>query len=327
MSFKSIQDLQNEIIKQLSPLMREDCVLLNTPDHVNIGDQLIWQGEIDFLEKLNIEPSYSTSLFYFDWRPFDKNTLILLHGGGNFGDVWEEHQGFRMKVIETYTDNDIVVFPQSVQYYDEAQIKKDAKRFATHKNVTICARDQHSFDLLKKHFSNKIIMVPDMAFCMDMNKWQKSSANTKKLLLKRIDREISSAFEYSKYNAFDHKDWPTFQNTPFHFSMRVYERINREVGKKLVSKDKKDTTFGVGVIRDKEYLIQKGVSFISSYSQVVSTRLHGHILSLLLEVPTIMIDNDYGKNSRFYNTWLKEMPASHLVLDDKELEAKLLALK
>ncbi len=323
MSFKSIQDLQNEIIKQLSPLMREDCVLLNTPDHVNIGDQLIWQGEIDFLEKLNIEPSYSTSLFYFDWRPFDKNTLILLHGGGNFGDVWEEHQGFRMKVIETYTDNDIVVFPQSVQYYDEAQIKKDAKRFATHKNVTICARDQHSFDLLKKHFSNTIIMLPDMAFCIDMSKWKKNQSTNEKLLLKRVDREISTAFDYSKYASFTHKDWPTYDKNGFNLFLRIYDKFNRKVGRYLVSKNKKNTTFGFNSFIDKDYLIQKGCDFISSYSMIVSTRLHGHILSLLLGVPSIMTDNDYGKNSRFYNTWLKDIPASYLAQNDLELQKKI----
>lgn len=320
MPLNSIKDLQNEIFKKLEPLMRKNCVLLNTPDHINIGDQLIWQGEIDFLESIGIKPKYSTSLYYFDWRPFTKDTLILLHGGGNFGDIWEFHQEFRMKVIEKYPENDIVVFPQSVQYNSTDKIKEDAKRFASHSNVTICARDQYSYDLLKKYYSNAIIMVPDMAFCMDISKWKKGKPKKQKLLLKRVDREISSKFDYANYTSFSQRDWPTYDNTVFNFSLRVYEKIVRTFGKYFLSKKSKDTTFGIKLILDRDYLIQKGFDFISSYELVVSTRLHGHILSLIMQVPTIMTDNDYGKNSRFYNTWLKDIPESQLVLNDDELK-------
>ncbi len=68
-----------------------------------------------------------------------------------------------------------------------------------------------------------------------------------------------------------------------------------------------------------------GVEFISNFDLVVSTRLHGHILSLLMGVPTIMIDNNYGKNSRFYNTWLQNIPNNRLVSSKEELDSALKA--
>lgn len=326
MEYRSLADLEKEIHKQLSGRMRANCVLLNTPDHINIGDQLIWQGEMDFLKSLNIEPSYITSHFNFDWREFSKNTLILLHGGGNFGDIWEGHNEFRLKVIEHYTSNDILIFPQSVQYNNEKLIAEDAKRYAVHKNVTICARDQYSFDLLSKYYKNEILLVPDMAFCMNLAKPNKG-LQYRQLLLKRVDREISSSFDYSNYPDFELKDWPSFDETAFNFIHRVWEKLNRVSAKSLLNKKSKDTTFGLGVLRDKKWLIEKGVRFISSYDLVVSTRLHGHILALLLGVPTIMIDNSYGKNKRFYETWLKDIPESQLVTSPNELEDKLRKLK
>ncbi len=326
MGFRSLLDLEKEIHTQLAHRMNANCVLLNTPDHINIGDQLIWQGEMDFLDSLNIQPSYITSHFNFDWRDFSKDTLILLHGGGNFGDVWEGHNDFRIKVVENYQDNRILIFPQSVEYNDEKLIVLDAKRYAVHKNVTICARDQFSYNLLSKFFENEILLVPDMAFCMKLEKPNRGFKN-RNLLLKRVDREISSSFDYSSYSGFELRDWPSFDNTLFNFSHRVWEKLNRLWARNLLSKKTKNTTFGLGVLRNKEWLIEKGIYFISSYDLVVSTRLHGHILALLLGVPTIMIDNSYGKNKRFYQTWLKDIPESQLVTSPEEMKVVLNKLK
>ncbi len=326
MGFRSLLDLEKEIHTQLAHRMNANCVLLNTPDHINIGDQLIWQGEMDFLASLDIQPSYITSHFNFDWRHFSEDTLILLHGGGNFGDVWEGHNEFRIKIVEKYQNNRILVFPQSVQYNNQKLLELNAQRYAVHKNVTICARDQFSYEILRKYFKNEILLVPDMAFCMNITR-PIESLKKRSLLLKRVDREISSDFDYTRYTDFEIKDWPSFDNTVFNFTHRVWEKINRMMARKFVSKKLNDTTFGLGVLRNKKWLIDKGINFISSYDLVVSTRLHGHILALLLGIPTIMIDNSYGKNKRFYQTWLKDIPESNLVTNPKDLEVTINKLK
>jgi pyruvyl transferase EpsO len=36
---------------------------------------------------------------------------------------------------------------------------------------------------------------------------------------------------------------------------------------------------------------------------VVTDRLHGHILSVLLGIPHVVLDNSYGKVRSFYETW------------------------
>ena len=42
------------IKKKLIPLINADYVLLDVPNHPNIGDNLIWEGELRFLEKVTI---------------------------------------------------------------------------------------------------------------------------------------------------------------------------------------------------------------------------------------------------------------------------------
>ena len=54
-------------------------------------------------------------------------------------------------------------------------------------------------------------------------------------------------------------------------------------------------------------LIRKGIEFVSQYREIYTTRLHVFILSILLGKSCTIIDNSYGKNSSFYETWLKNV--------------------
>ena len=63
----------------------------------------------------------------------------------------------------------------------------------------------------------------------------------------------------------------------------------------------------------KTFLINKGVKFISQYKNVYTTRLHVSILSTLLHKRNNIIDNSYGKNKNFYETWLADVDKIQLV--------------
>ncbi len=323
MHFKTIKDLNREIQNQLASRIDSEFILLDTPDHINIGDQMIWQGEMDFFDSLGVSPYYISSHPHFDWRELPSSTLILLHGGGNFGDVWKGPNEFRLKVIQKYSENRIIVLPQSVQFSDNAILEENAEIYSKHKNLIICARDEYSYKLLKKYFNNEILLVPDMAFSSVYNNINVNSKNDKKLLIKRFDRENKKELNYKEFTDFVITDWPSCEITISNQFWRGIEKLNREFAKYFISKKNKDTTFGLGVKRDRNYYINLGVEFMSKYNLVVSTRLHGHILALHLGIPSIMIDNSYGKNSRFYNTWLKDIPGSTLVKSISELKQEL----
>jgi exopolysaccharide biosynthesis predicted pyruvyltransferase EpsI len=51
---------------------------------------------------------------------------------------------------------------------------------------------------------------------------------------------------------------------------------------------------------------------------VVTDRLHGHILCLLLGIPHIVLDNSYGKLRSFDETWTRTSTLTHWAasLDD-----------
>jgi len=50
----------------------------------------------------------------------------------------------------------------------------------------------------------------------------------------------------------------------------------------------------------------RGCRVLSQGRLVITDRLHGHILSLLMGIPHVLLDNSYGKVRRFYEAWTKE---------------------
>ena len=235
-------------------------------------------------------------------RKIKKDTIILLQGGGNFGDIWDIHE-FKRKVIRNYPENRIIIFPQTVFYQKNENMLRDIELMSRHPYLTICARDIHSFEVLKKNFKNTILLVPDMAFCIPYENLQKylQPTQNKTLYVKRKDKELCKEnISFSPlFNLFE-SDWPS------------YERVTwEEKGLKLAYKFRH---LGLSSIIDlyafyilRPQLIRKGIEFVSQYREIYTTRLHVFILSILLGKSCTIIDNSYGKNSSFYETWLKNV--------------------
>src|SRR5699024_12301584 len=97
--------------------------VLQTPIHTNIGDHAIAQAQINFINKrfpkcILIEVNQSFLNEFCDEfkkiiRPDDIITLI---GGGNMGDQYINEELYRRKVVKTFLDNKIIVFPQTIYF-------------------------------------------------------------------------------------------------------------------------------------------------------------------------------------------------------------------
>lgn len=195
-----------------------DYVHLDNPYHGNIGDILIWEGERQFLSSIKYKCLQSSSNSWCGKITSTPETVILFHGGGNFGDLYRECQDFRLRVIEQFPNNRIIMFPQSIWYEDESLIAKDAAVMARHNDLTLCARDKWSYNFLKEHFGkNKILLVPDMAFYISdeyLNKYRECVFGGQKLYLRRIDKEMDFSTILDDLRGFDIRDWPSLERRP-----------------------------------------------------------------------------------------------------------------
>lgn len=308
---KKITELRSIINERLLPLIDNDYIYLDLPYYSNIGDLLIWEGTLSFLSETKYRCLYSTSADNFKYREIDKNVIIILQGGGNWGDLWVKHHEFRKKIVEMYPNNRIIVFPQSIYYQDESNLKKDIDFYNKYPNVTVCTRDNKSFEIMTKNFRrNKILLVPDMAFYIDVKFKPKKTSRI--LFAKRNDKEFS--LESDRYinipkDAEKH-DWPTYE-------LDLNKLLINRFYKKLESLCKKiDKVFNLEIenkFKDifwkfflKKYYINKGECFLSEYYKVYSTRLHISILSILMGKEIYIIDNNYNKTKNFIDTWFSE---------------------
>lgn len=307
---EKIAQLRGVIERGLGPLLSGDCVLLDCPYYANVGDTLIWEGELAFLreqrQRLIGYGSFHTWLF----PRLDSGVVVLLNGGGSFGDLWREAQEFRLKVIEAYPTNRIVILPQSVHYDDAALVRRDAEIMARHPQLTICARDTHSESILREHFRNDVILLPDMAFCLNTeNLSHNSRAADGALMIRREDKEALAAdFPAAATVA----DWPTMKRTaPV---MWVINKLSGLCEHGIMVRAAGALADRLAMNTMRQYNIRKGVELLLPYRTIYSTRLHGAILSILLDKPeTFIFDNSYGKNSSFYRTWLQDIEGVHLL--------------
>lgn len=306
---QKIKELRNIIDATLRPLINRDHMLLELPYHSNIGDCLIWEGERAFLSKLPIRCQGSFSLNSKE-NCKDSSTILLLHGGGNFGDLYLNEREYKRRIISTYPNNPIIQLPQSVWYDNENLLKEDVELLGQHPNLTICARDKWSYDFLKKHFSkNKILLVPDMAFYIDekiLSKYRNLSISGKKIYIKRIDKEYvpSTGIDFKDDTTI--ADWPTF--TKPLSSLKVLKRIesvNKHFGKWLPFMNTIEGLFAEDIFL-KDMTIA-GLEFLSPYDTVITTRLHAMILATLLHKKVEYIDNSSGKLSAFVSTWFSDL--------------------
>lgn len=308
---KKITELRTIINGKLLPLIDNDYIYLNLPYHSNIGDLLIWEGTLSFLAQMKYKCLYSTDIYNFRTQNINEDTIIILHGGGNWGDLWIDHHLFRKKIVEMYPKNRIIIFPQTVFYQDEDKMLEDIEFYNKYPNVTICTRDKKSFKIMNENFkNNKIILVPDMAFFIDVK--FKPKKTDRVLFAKRTDKELALNKDIYKdipNNAEIH-DWPTFEKTrSIRFINNNLYRIMSiclKIDRFLHSNIKNYTMDLLWKKLIKPYYIKCGIDFINEYNEIYSTRLHISILSILMGKKLHIIDNSYGKTRNFIETWFSE---------------------
>jgi len=300
-----VGDLKFRIEQALLPIVTSDYILLDLPYYSNIGDALIWKGTETLLSKLPYHCLYRSSIRTFEFQPLPSNVVILMMGGGNFGDLYPRHNAFRKKILELYPDNHVIVLPQTVYYEAAKNARRDACSFRKHKHLTIFARDKYSYRfLIAFRFSSDVRLMPDMAFCINME-WLKGlslQATGKTLYFKRIDKELNVLEENELSERCDVCDWPLYgQSDP---KLRhLYSLID---AKHFAEAD----DYAVNTYLPER--VRAGIEFISQYNKIYSNRLHGAILSILLGKKVVILDNSYGKNRQYYNSWLKDVDAVSL---------------
>ncbi len=302
--------VQTLLSSTLGELINRDYVLLDCPYFRNVGDILLWHAALDLLATIPAKCRYSSSIESFMPRRVPKDAIIVLTGGGNFGDLWPKHQEFRHLILKLFPSHKIVQLPQSVCFEDERNLKDDIEHFRMHKGeIVICLRDEQSYNIINKNYPFvETRLLPDLALCFEVEKFCKKKhihiiQGERTLLLQRKDKEnkdTSIAIVPDNIS-----DWPCMQTEPPPFTRykKIMEFLERRQVKKRYQKIFSDLYWN-HILKD--VILCNGISFLLPFRTVVSTRLHGGILAALLGKEVVLKDNSYGKCSGVYNLWMGE---------------------
>ena len=160
-------DLKNKLAP-IADLIKDknDVFYLDYPLHLNVGDLLIYHGTEQFFTDHNIRVTLKRSEFDVDIEELKQkitpNTTILLHGGGNFGDLYPQHQNLRETIIRMFPNNRVIVLPQTLFYKSQETLEKSAALFRQHQDCHLLARDERTANAFKQ-FSPNVYLSPDMA--------------------------------------------------------------------------------------------------------------------------------------------------------------------
>ena len=322
--------LADEIDSIIVPLVNgksEHICIIDPPGQPNVGDNAILIGELNFIDK-NFP---NARLSYYDFathssaadRFIEEATIIMIHGGGNFGDIWPDHHALRMKIFERFAHKTIVQFPQSIHFDNEPGLRTTAAVIQKQKDFTLLVRDLTSLEIAKSKFECRVLLSPDMAFAM--KPLRRNPATVDYLCLFRTDKEalidqrsVCAALQQGDVSVevYDWLDRPRNLTTRFEEKLKRLTRVRPAVTAPLRS----------AMMRLRQHYARQrltyGVNLLSKGSMVVTDRLHAHILCCLLDIPNFAFDSYDGKISAFHATWTKDYLDGRLISSLKELPSR-----
>lgn len=315
---------RKEIQRILQPLLQnknENIALLDFPNHSNVGDSAIWLGEYLFLQ----QSGFRNNVYMCDIDTYSKEDLaetigsgtILLHGGGNLGDLWPRYQVFREQVIRDFPNNRIIQLPQSIFFLNKENMRRASSIFQQHSNLTILVRDKVSLEIAITELKVRAYLCPDMAFNIGQINMQ-LDATIPCIWLFRDDKEAGSGLSKISKSGVWQYDWHIDEHTKlmksdaalrYLYSVEVAEQKKTAIRRKISS-------MYPHVAKER---VMRACRVLARTHNVVTERLHGHIICMLMGIPHYILDTRYGKIGNYIDTWNYNSPLVHLC--DSEAEA------
>lgn len=289
------------------------CAIVDFPNHTNVGDLAIWAGMKAYLRERDIHVAYQCDTFTYDAPTLRKiigdTGTILMHGGGNFGDLWENHERLREVVLQDFPNANIIQFPQSI-YFEKVEHASHIRNLINErKNFTLLVRDEDSERFAIELLHANTYLCPDSAFMLGA--MRRSNPPCKDIVwLARTDKEALN--KPTEADDIEVVDWLGAPRDPRHLVCYGSARLSKIFRSMGLGMPARLTDFIASSLFDTvaSIHIRRGIRMISRGKIVVTDRLHAHILCLLLDIPHIVLDNNYGKLSRFHGTWANFLPLS-----------------
>lgn len=286
-----------------------EVVYLDTPRHRNLGDTLIWAGGLGYLKDLGNRIVYHTDMGRFrdsDASRFPSRAAILLHGGGNLGDLYPAQEAFRQHIVLTLRNREIVVLPQSVHFSSRDAELAAYRGYKSGRQLTVLLRERSSLGLLRENMPHlSTAYCPDLALRAEIPAIGSDPGGDVVVLARKdseatvLDRDASAP------------DWQfgAFNTLRWHAGLAVGRIQKRLPGRA------RDLALHA-TQRANSQLLSINLSAARNQFRgaraVATNRLHAHILACMMGIPNYVSDNSYGKISRIFTEYSGGFETAHM---------------
>lgn len=312
MTTPELDAVQDTTMAVLSKLLKRgtQVALVDFPNHVNAGDSLIFLGELAYLKRLGVDVGYLVDKGRY--RPDVLARLvpagpILLHGGGNFGDRWEQFQLFRERVISDFPDRQIIQLSQGVEFSEGPRLTRAQTVFNAHPSLTLLIRDRVGAARTNELFPNAtVLFCPDMAFGVsDIRAAARPSYDL--VLLERDDSEsVGETFVAEAPLTMLTIDWGMIGVEKLQEAwLRIPGLLVKRVPGLAVALNPllKRSLIALSRLRTRS-----AVKILSKGTVIVTDRLHATVYAAMLGKPVVAMPNANGKIQAIVNDYLGTLP-------------------
>jgi pyruvyl transferase EpsO len=223
--------------------------------------------------------------------------VLVLHGGGNFGDIWPQFQMFRELIIQRYSGTPIVILPQSIHFDGRDARDRAARILAAHNKVTVFVRDEESLGFVRQDAGVDGEIVPDMAHQLWGRPGFAVNNGAGTLVMRRRDREKHDAVVEAG-NDFDWGELTGETSRVLLRALRKWQTVDNPLRRVVPNESL------WRVYRDR--LIRRAVERFRPYACIDTDRLHGMILAALMSKKVRYSEGSYGKLHRYARRWFSD---------------------
>ena len=304
-----LRGLRTQVLA-LGTLLPSDrpIVYLDYPLHLNVGDLCLQLAAEQLFADLGLRVLGRASMFNGRaWleRALDPSVVLVLHAGGNLGDLWPGHQDFREAVVAAFPHNRIVVLPQSLHFSDGQSFRDCMQRWARHRDLHLVLRDRHSHGRVAEYLGDRAYLMPDLAHCLYERPPLMTAAGRTgqgRLRLARQDLEALVAPDHTVV-AGAYFDWAQIYTSGDRRAYALIRRLHRLDDRLPVSLP----IYGAWR-RFAQRAVARGAAHLSQFAEVDSDRLHGMLISLLVHRRVRWRESRTGKTGAYVETWLAGLP-------------------
>ena len=270
--------------------------IIITPEHENIGDHAIFLAEKELFKDFYIFEitEFKLAKIFKRYKYYKKSIdilfgkhLVLCHGGGSIGTLWENADGLLMDFISARHKNKIIILPQTIfvdnNISGEIWLEKARKVYNAHPNLTVCAREKISYELTKEllYNINKVYLIPDMV--LSLNKCKKEVMRNGVALCLRNDCEKT-------------------------INEEKYDEIVNFAQSKFIKILFADMSAGSSVTAfERETVVNEQFDKFRGAELVITDRLHGMIFAAITGTPCAVLNSKSHKVKGVYDWCLSDL--------------------